>query len=534
MIRIQQLKMPINHTEDELLGKIAKTLRLPQQQIVSWKIIRRSLDARRKPELNFVYTVDVATQKERQILKKVYNKNIMLSSDQSYRFPEAGATLLKTRPVIAGCGPAGLICAYMLAKYGYRPLVIERGDDALTRIQKVDQFWTDGTLDSESNVQFGEGGAGTFSDGKLNTMVKDPLGRNHKVLELLVEAGAPAEILYQQKPHLGTDQLIRIVQNLRRQIIDMGGEIRFRCRLNDITAADRQLTGISCSQEQHLETQILVCAIGHSARDTFTMLHQRGLAMSPKAFAVGVRIEHSQKMINRIQYGRERCDELGAASYKLTHQLPDGHGIYTFCMCPGGYVVNASSEPGALAVNGMSYHGRAGANANSAVVVTVSPQDYAAYAPAAVPVELSGIAFQRYLEKAVYRLESGLIPVQRFGDFMSGQNSTALGSVTPAIKGRWQLSNLHQCLPEPICRSLITGVHAFNNKIPGFADPDCLLSAVESRTSSPVRIERDEFFEANIKGFYPCGEGAGYAGGITSAAIDGLKTAEAIRRKYKI
>lgn len=534
MIRLQQLKMPVEHSEDELLIKIAKTLHLQKREILSWKIIRQSVDARRKPDLKYIYTVDVKTPKDAAILKKVHDKNIMSSKKLIYQFPEAGEELLQSRPVIVGSGPAGLICAYMLAKYGYRPLVIERGDEAGKRMEKVSRFWQDGSLDPESNVQFGEGGAGTFSDGKLNTSVKDPVGRNQKVLELLVEAGAPAEILYQQKPHLGTDLLIEIVQNLRKQIIDMGGEFQFGCQMTGIEMQNQQLTGIICNHSQHQPVQALVCAVGHSARDTFEMLYDQGLEMSAKSFAVGVRMEHPQKMINRAQYGREVCEELGAASYKLTHQLNNGHGIYTFCMCPGGYVVNASSEPGALAVNGMSYHGRAGENANSAVIVTVAPEDYAAYAQEQIPGALSGIAFQRYLEQAAFRLADGKIPVQRFGDFVKNQSSTTLGRVTPSVKGQWQLANLQQCLPKFLCQSLAEGVTAFNKKIPGFADPDSMISAVESRTSSPVRIHRDDSFEGNIKGFYPCGEGAGYAGGITSAAIDGLKTAEAIRRKYKI
>lgn len=534
MIRLQQLKMPLTHSEEDLLKKITQMLRIRVQEIESWKIIRQSVDARRKPELKYIYTVDVKTKKDSAILKKVHHKNIILSTPKSYRIPEAGEKVLKSRPVIVGSGPAGLFCAYLLARQGFRPLVIERGDEAAKRFETVNTFWEKQILDPDSNVQFGEGGAGTFSDGKLNTSVKDPAGRNQKVLEILVEAGAPAEILYQQKPHLGTDLLIRIIENLRKQIINMGGEFRFRCQMTGISVAENKVTGVLCSDDRCEETQVLVCAIGHSARDTFQMLYDRGIQMSPKSFAVGVRIEHLQKMINFSQYGAEQVEELGAANYKLTHQLNSGHGIYTFCMCPGGYVVNASSEPGALAVNGMSYHGRAGNNANSAVIVTVAPQDYMSYAPDNVPEALAGIAFQRHLEQAAYNLAEGRIPVQRFGDFAAKKSSTALGKITPAAKGRWQLSNLHSCLPEFLCSSLIEGITAFDKRIPGFADPDSLLSAVESRTSSPVRISRDDSLEGSIGGFYPCGEGAGYAGGITSAAIDGLKTAEAILRKYKI
>lgn len=533
MIRIQQLKMPLAHSEEDLLKKTAKKLKIQGREILSLQIIRQSIDARQKPDLKYVYTIDIEIENEGKILKKVNDKNIMLTKKQKYYFPAPGQKQLTHRPVIIGSGPAGLFCAYMLASNGYNPIIIERGDDANTRKEKVDNFWKYGILDTESNVQFGEGGAGTFSDGKLNTSVKDPAGRNHRVLELLVEAGAPAEILYQQKPHLGTDLLIDVIQTLRAQITDMGGEFHFRSQLTEIETVGNTIKAIKLKDGSVRAVDVLVCAIGHSARDTFEMLHGAGVSMSAKAFAVGVRIEHPQSMINQSQYGLSEVKELGAASYKLTHQLPSGRGIYSFCMCPGGYVVNASSEEQQLAVNGMSYHGRNSANANSAMIVTITPNDYSSYAGIDTPEALSGIAYQRHLEKAAFSLADGKVPIQLFEDFAKNQTSKNLGDIHPCTKGEWEFANLRQCLPESISSALQEGITKLNHKISGFARPDCILSGVESRTSSPVRIFRTDEFEGNIKGFYPCGEGAGYAGGITSAAIDGIKIAEAIGRVYK-
>jgi len=533
MIRIQQLKMPLPHDQAALFQKIKKILRIRDTDIISWKITRQSVDARKKPMLQYVYTIDLKAKHESTILNKVYDKNIMSIKEVKYQFPDAGTQELRDRPVVVGSGPAGLFCAYMLAKYGYHPLVIERGDEAQVRKAKVDDFWAGKSLDTQSNVQFGEGGAGTFSDGKLNTSVKDPVGRNRKVLEIFVEAGAPAEILYQQKPHLGTDLLIQIVQTIRRQIEDMGGEFRFRSQMTNLRIENQSITGIKFSDGSFKSTQVVVCATGHSARDTYEMLCRKGISMSSKAFAVGVRIEHLQTMINLSQYGRENVPELGAATYKLTQQLSSGRGLYSFCMCPGGYIVNASSEIESLAINGMSYHGRNSMNANSAMIVTISPQDYLTYQEEGRPSVLSGIDFQRQLEKKAFALEKGSIPVQLFGDFVKKKASISLGNINPCMKGAWSLSNLHECLPEFLCRSLAEGITELDKKITGFAGYDTLISGVESRSSSPVRIHRDESMEGNIRGFYPCGEGAGYAGGITSAAIDGIKTAEAIRRSLK-
>lgn len=456
----------------------------------------------------------------------------MLSKKNPYQFPPPGDEPLKNRPVIVGSGPAGLFCAYMLAKHGYQPLILERGDEVAVRKEKVDHFWKTGILDPESNIQFGEGGAGTFSDGKLNTLVKDPIGRNKEVLRIFVEAGAPSHILYEQKPHLGTDLLYHILQTLRKQITDMGGTFRFRSKVTDLLLENGQVCAVEINGCELLPAQAVVLAIGHSARDTFSMLHKKSLLMEPKSFAVGVRIEHPQEMITKSQYGEHSPEILGAASYKVTHKLENGRGIYSFCMCPGGYVVNASSEPGYLAVNGMSYHARSGKNANSAMIVTVTPEDYIDKNRQDGDHVLDGIAWQRRLEQLAYETCGGKVPVQLFGDFLEHRRSRVLGDVEPCIKGAYELADVREIFPKILGDSLGEGILAFGKKIPGFDRPDALLSGVESRTSSPVRIVRGPTLEASAGGIYPCGEGAGYAGGITSAAMDGLLAAEAVSKKY--
>lgn len=525
MIRISQLKLPITHTESELKKKIAKTLRCGEKSF-SYEIIRQSLDARHKEDKKFVYTIEVSIENEKKILQKVHNNNIMSTIKKEYVFPKAGNRELSHRPVIVGSGPAGIFCAWYLARAGYRPLVLERGEEAEKRRETVDRFWKNGVLDPESNVQFGEGGAGTFSDGKLNTLVKDSFGRNREVLKRFVEAGADPEILYQHKPHLGTDVLVDIVQTLRRQIEEMGGSFRFRSKVTDLKIENGRLTGVEIDHKELLPAEICVLAIGHSARDTFFMLKDRGLTMEPKAFAVGLRVEHPQTLINEDLYGEKENRILGAASYKVTHTCRNGRGVYSFCMCPGGYVVNASSEEGQLAVNGMSYQARDGKNANSAVIVTVTPEDFPQEGP------LGGIAFQRELEKKAWQLGQGKVPVQLFGDYCGHKPSQSLGEVTPCICGEYVLSDVRSILPKEIGDSIEEGIHAFGKKLPGFDREDALLSGIESRTSSPVRLVRDREGLSNISGVYPCGEGAGYAGGITSAAMDGIKTAECIASAY--
>ncbi len=532
MIRILNLKMPVEHKTEQLKEKIAGELRIPVKQIQSYDIVKRSIDARKQP-IQYVYQINVTVVREKKVIQKnSRHKNIMLTEPVDYLFPKSGHNRLLKRPVVVGCGPAGLFCAYMLAKHGYYPLILERGDEASLRRKKVSHFWKTGVLDESSNVQFGEGGAGTFSDGKLNTLVKDPFGRNKEVLKIFVDAGAPSSILYDQKPHLGTDLLVQIVQRLRRQIEAMGGEFRFHSQVTDLVIEDGRVKGLEVNKKEVLSCQVVILAIGHSARDTFSMLSKNSLHMEEKSFAVGVRIEHPQKMITEDQYGKNASAILGPASYKLTHKLADSRGIYSFCMCPGGYVVNASSQTGFLAVNGMSYHGRNSLNANSALVVTVNPSDYREYHEAGNSRCLDGVFFQRHLERAAWQLAAGKVPVQLFEDFKENRRSVLLGEISPCIMGKYELSNVREILPPVIGESIADGIRAFGEKIKGFDRPDALISGVESRTSSPVKIIRDESFESSLKGLYPCGEGAGYAGGITSAAMDGIKAAEAVCKKY--
>lgn len=538
MIRISQIKLSIEQEPQALERKICQQLRIKREELKSWQIWRRSVDARKKPELFFVYTVDVEVKQEACVLRRLpksCHKNIMSIKKEAYHIPKSGEKRLTHPPVIIGCGPAGLFCAWILAKAGYQPLVLERGAMAGKRKEQVDRFWRGEPLHTNSNVQFGEGGAGTFSDGKLNTQVKDPAGRNRKVLELFVQAGAPEQILYDQKPHLGTDLLIRIITTLREQIEAMGGTFRFESQVTDLFVEDGRICGIQINGEERIDTQVVIPAVGHSARDTFALFERKGIEMEAKSFAVGVRIEHPQQMINLSQYGKAQVEQLGAANYKLTCQLPNGRGVYSFCMCPGGYVVNASSEEGYLAVNGMSYHARDSKNANSAMIVTVTPEDCIKYGRAAEEGRtdpLAGVRFQRMLEKRAYDFHQGKIPVQTFQDFCAGKETKILGEVEPCMKGAWEFANLRELFPPVLGESLAQGIEICGKKIQGFHRPDALLSGVESRTSSPIRIPRNEEMMSNIEGIYPCGEGAGYAGGITSAAMDGLRVGEAVCKKY--
>ncbi|MEF9945117.1 MAG: NAD(P)-binding protein [Lachnospiraceae bacterium] len=525
MIRINQMKVPFQPGEIDLLPMILKTLKITEDQVLFYRIQKLSYDARKKPDIYAVYAVDVKIQHEERVLKKCKSKNIFATSKKKYHFPQRGEQVLSERPIIIGSGPAGLFCAYELALHGYRPLLLERGGDVDERTACVENFWKTGILDSNSNVQFGEGGAGTFSDGKLNTTIKDKDGRIQTLLELFVEHGAPEEVLYENKPHIGTDVLTNVVKNIRESIRKNGGEVRFHSEVTDVEIQNDTILSVT-AQGQKIPASVVVLAIGHSARDTFSMLFEKGIPMEAKSFAVGLRIEHAQQMINENQYGRANCNGYPTADYKLTAKLPDGRGVYSFCMCPGGYVVNASSEPGRLAVNGMSYHDRAGGNANSAIVVTVSKEDYGDGHP------LSGILFQQKLEEKAYAAAGGLVPVQRFEDYCKNIPSKEGSLCHPQIKGAYAPANLRPIFPEALAEAIEAGIRSFDKTIPGFAQKDVLLSGVESRTSSPVRITRNDSFQSSISGLYPCGEGAGYAGGITSAAIDGMKTAEMIAKTY--
>lgn len=535
MIRINQLKLSVGHTKADMKKKAAKMMRIPEDKILSLVPVRQSLDARKKNELLYIYSLNATVSgKEGAVIKNAKNVNVVLNTEKPYRFPEHGQEPLCHRPVIVGFGPAGMFCGLMLARAGFSPLILERGEDVDSRTQKVEAFWRGGELNPESNVQFGEGGAGTFSDGKLNTLVRDPSGRNKKVLEILAEAGADPSITYVNKPHVGTDVLSRVVKNIRQEIIRLGGEIRFGCKLTDFSEAGGRLISVTVSQreeggfyrEETIPAQAVVLAIGHSARDTFRMLSEKSLDLQAKAFAVGLRIQHPQKQINFSQYGMEEPGSLGAASYKLTKQTSSGRGIYSFCMCPGGFVVNASSETGRLAVNGMSNHDRAGTNANSALIVTVTPEDFPSPGP------LGGVEFQRRLEEAAFNCGKGKIPVQLYGDFKAGTLSRAFGDVEPAFKGGYSFGNLREVLNPSLTDAMTEGIDSFGRIIDGFDRPDAILAGIESRTSSPVRIPRTPELESAVRGLYPCGEGAGYAGGITSAAMDGIRTAEMIVTRF--
>ena len=534
MIRIQQVKAAVGHTREELEQRLLRELKLSPEKLLHYEILKQSIDARKRP-IQYVYTIDVQVKDEQRVLKHAGNPKAVLFESHAYSLPKPGREILNHPPVIIGSGPCGLFCGLMLARAGYCPIVLERGKPAPERKKAVDTFWNTGCLDLRSNVQFGEGGAGTFSDGKLNTLVKDPAGRNRLVLKTFVEAGAPEEILWQNKPHLGTDLLIGIVENIRRQIEALGGQIRFESQMTDIKLKGDRIRSIrtaeySGGQEEsyEMETDVLVLAPGHSARDTYEMLKARGIPMEPKPFAVGVRIEHPQEMINLSQYGTDYVRELPAASYKLTRKIAGGRGVYSFCMCPGGYVVNASSETGRLAVNGMSYQRRDGRNANSAMVVTVGPKDFGG------ADVLSGMEFQRRLEEAAYRAGEGSVPVQLFRDYQKNEVSRSLGEVEPAVKGAWSFGDVRGIFPEELAGALEEGILGCGQLLAGFSREDAVLSGVESRTSAPVRISRNQEMESAVGGLYPCGEGAGYAGGITSAAMDGVKAAEAIISRYAV
>lgn len=534
MIRIQQLKLKINHHEEELEKKIRRELHLKPEDFLQYQIKKRSIDARKKPELYYSYLVDCQVSQEKKVFRRADPKKVLLVEKTEYQFPKTGTQPLLAAPVIVGTGPAGLFCGLMLAMHGYRPILLERGMDVDQRIKDVETFWKEGILDPKSNVQFGEGGAGTFSDGKLNTLVKDSSGRNQEVLRLFVDAGADPSILYDNKPHIGTDVLIRVVKKIRKKIESYGGTVRFGAEVTGIQLQNGRLTGLVINKKELLPCSTAVFALGHSARNTFQMLYDAGIHMEAKEFAAGFRVEHPQRTINLSQYGKADPYPLQAASYKVTAKAKNGRGVYSFCMCPGGYVVNASSEQGRLAINGMSYSGRKGSNANSAIIVSVKKSDFPSEHP------LSGIAFQRQLEQAAYQAGNGKIPVQRLGDFkaaLSGGNTAgkeaATDSLQPCMKGQYTFADITGILPKEMSEAFLDGMEQFSKLIKGFGEDDVLVSAIESRTSSPVRILRNETFESNIKGVYPCGEGAGYAGGITSAAMDGIRIAEAIAVKYR-
>jgi uncharacterized FAD-dependent dehydrogenase len=520
--RIRELKLPLDRDESELPERASAVLRTDRRNLRNIAIERKSFDARDKSAIKIVYSVRIETEVPVKGSGRARGFE-SASAPVRYRFPEGGR-LPETRPIVVGSGPAGLFCALLLAEHGFRPLVLERGEAVDERVDTVRKFFAGGDLDPESNVQFGEGGAGTFSDGKLTTSVSDPMGRNAKVLEEFVEAGAPPEILFLGKPHIGTDLLVGVVRHLRRKIEALGGELRFKSRVTSLTALDGAVRGVTVGGAERIEADAVILAIGHSARDTFEELLREGIALEAKAFAIGLRIEHPQEMISRAQFGDYWSHPaLSVADYRLARVLADGRGAYTFCVCPGGYVVNASSENGSVACNGMSDFARNARNANGAVVVTVGPADFGSG-------PLAGLAFQRRWEALAYRAGGGdfALPVQALGDFFRGTGSQRLGEVIPSAKGPYRLSDLNPCLPPYVAAGIKEAVLAFERKLAGFSRPDAVLTGVETRTSSPVRITRTDDLESGIAGLFPCGEGAGYSGGIMSSAIDGIRAAEAV------
>ncbi|MBO4908320.1 MAG: FAD-dependent oxidoreductase [Lachnospiraceae bacterium] len=536
MIRIDQVKIKVSLKQPDIRRAVIAKLKISESELKEIGIIRRSLDARKKPELYYVFSIWAECVNEGKILKR-FAKDANVSSYEfsEYKLPEPGIEKLVSRPVVVGMGPAGLFCAYELAVAGFKPLVIERGRCVEERARDVEKFWETGVLDISSNVQFGEGGAGTFSDGKLSTSIKDKEGRIREVLKIFTEFGAPEEILYDHMPHLGTDVLPKIVRNIREKIIELGGEVRFETCLTDIVCDEGKITAIKVKRadgvEEEIKTNILVLAIGHSARDTYKALYESGLKMEQKPFAAGFRVQHPQRVINENQYGDADYSEiLGASPYKLTANFGD-RGVFSFCMCPGGYVVDSSSEEGETVVNGMSYSGRDSENANSAIVVSIPVTDYPSDHP------LAGIEFQRMLERRAYEAGKGKIPAQRYGEFISkvtGETDVKNNPsfVNPVFKGAYEWTNLSGIFDAGINKLFVDGMTKFGRTIKDFDDPGVIMAGVESRTSSPVRIPRGDSLEASISGIIPLGEGAGYAGGITSAAIDGIRGAEVIIKKF--
>ena len=531
MLRLTELKLPLHHTQPQLRAAILRRLDLEDAALVGYTIVRRGVDARRKSAIQLIYTIDAQTSDEATVLaRRAGEAGISLAPDTSYRQVARAPANLSSRPVVIGTGPCGLFAALILAQMGFRPILLDRGKKVRERTRDTWGLWRLGVLNPESNVQFGEGGAGTFSDGKLYSQIKDPAHRGRKVLAEFVRAGAPPEILYVSKPHIGTFRLVTIVEAMRATIEALGGEYRFDSKVTDLEIEaggdrQRQLRAVRLESGERIAAGHVVLAIGHSARDTFAMLHARGVHIEPKPFSIGFRIEHPQSLIDRCRYGAQAGDRiLGAADYKLVHHCANGRSVYSFCMCPGGTVVAAASEPGHVVTNGMSQYSRNERNANAGIVVAITPADYPGDT-------LAGIAFQRHWERLAFAAGGGsyAAPAQLVGDFLAGRPSTALGSVRPSYRPGVRPTDLSGCLPDYAIAAIREALVAFDRQIPGFAMDDAVLTGVETRTSSPIRIPRDSDLQSlNTLGLFPAGEGAGYAGGILSAAVVGIRIAEAV------
>ena len=527
MLRLTEIKLPLDHGPEALKSAILKRLRIPAQELKSFAVFKRGADARKKSAILFVYIIDVEVTNEADVLKRLRDDpQVGPTPDMEYRFVARAPEGLEKRPVVIGAGPCGLFAALILAQSGFRPIVLERGKVVRERTKDTWGLWRRSVLDPESNVQFGEGGAGTFSDGKLYSQIKDPRHLGRKVLTEFVKAGAPAEILTEAHPHIGTFRLVTMVERMRATIEELGGEYRFRHRVTDLDIdSDRRLRGVVLANGERIEADHVVLAVGHSARDTFQMLFDRGVDIEAKPFSIGFRIEHPQSLIDKARYGRT-IPELGAAEYRLVHHAANGRSVYSFCMCPGGTVVAATSEAGRVATNGMSQYSRNERNANSGIVVGITPADYPGN-------PLAGIELQRKWEAKAFEAGGGTYqaPGQKVGDFLAGRASTALGAVTPSYRPGVHLTDLSDCLPDYAIAAIREALPAFGRQIPGFAMDDAVLTGVETRTSSPIRIRRDaEFQSTNTRGLYPAGEGAGFAGGILSAGVDGIRIAEAVAK----
>ncbi len=526
MLRLTEIKLPLDHAESALAASILERLGIDEDELVQYTIFRRGIDARQRSAIRYIYTLDAEVVDEQAVVGRAKSlQRVAPAPDTSYRFVAHAPPGYAARPIVIGTGPCGLFAGLLLAQMGFRPLILERGKAVRERTKDTFGLWRKSILNPESNVQFGEGGAGTFSDGKLYSQIKDARFLGRKVLSEFVKAGAPPEIFYVSKPHIGTFRLVGMVENMRNTIHGLGGEIRFGCKVTDVIVEKGNVQGVTLANGDRIAARHVVLAVGHSARDTFEMLHARGVYIEPKPFSIGFRIEHPQSVIDRARYGKFAGSPLlGAADYKLVHHCRNGRSVYSFCMCPGGTVVAAASEPERVVTNGMSQYSRNERNANAGIVVGLTPEDYPGH-------PLAGIEFQRHWESCAF--EAGgrnyCAPAQLVGDFIANRASAALGTVTPSYTPGVRMTNLNTCIPAYAADAIREALPAFEKQIRGFAMNDAVLTGVETRTSSPLRITRNAAYESlNTRGLYPAGEGAGYAGGILSAAVDGIEVAEAI------